>query len=212
MNKYGLNARQLVFLKRVWLKMYTEMYGYLRADASNLNCEHAINKDEIAKMHENGILDHPWYHSDLLPDKVEVTRKVSKDLAKIYGFSLSEIEKADRQRSEYRDMALDFFDAYPDIGTHQNGEFATKTTGDGFTYQGVTYYTDEDLFQCYLDSIKYNKELHNEILELLRDPEVRERYMFPKIYRFVINKSYTALKALKEKIDSTTDWLSLGGE
>lgn len=212
MDKYDLNASQVMFLKRIWLEMYKELYDYLKADASNLNCDHAITREEVADMYEKGIFKEPWYNGDLIPDRMEVTNKVSKDLAKTFGFTTKELKLTSSKKDKYLSMAKEFRDSYPDLGTHSNGEFATKTEGDGFTYKGVTYYTEEDLYNCYLDSIDYKEETHNHVVKLLNNPEILERYMFPKIYRFVVNKSYQALQKLEIKLNSTTDWLNLGGE
>ena len=209
MSELDINIRQLFFLKLMWYKMYPSLYEYLKTDAAQLDCSHAITRKETEDLFEKGLIDGPWYSSSVLPDLIEVNEKTSKRLAKAYGFTLTEIKKVDDERQKYYEMAKLFYEKYPDTGEINGREFMTKTPGEGFIYQGKTLYTEEDVYQCYLESINYDESLHEEIMELILNPAVIEKFLVCKIYKFVINKGYISLRKIKAKLDEETNWLNL---
>jgi len=205
--QFKLTSQQLLFVKFIWLKLTESLYCYLDISVFDENIKNKISREEINEMYEKGLLLNRWEKEDNFPDLIELSEEFAIHLSKIYGFKEDQIEKVNKQRKRYYQIALEFWEAYPKIIETSTGDFNAKRLSKGFRYKGELYYERNDLFSIYLQQINYNEELHKEIINNLKNPEIRKTFGFTLIGDFVVDAAWESFEN-KQNVN----WLGMSNE
>lgn len=88
------------------------------------------------------------------------------------------------------DMGLELFEEYPQFGS---------INGEAIALRGVAKKFDslEDFYRFYGKSIRWNPDIHKEIIELVRWAKEQATIINQSIASFVINQGWNDLRALK---------------
>ena len=178
MEKYGLTPTELFVVKVLYLykENYPEAYiiRYL-----NIPDNKKTFRDTLVSLQNKGVIlksyKIPNAGDEFQPDEVEFNKNFDKTFC----------------RSAF-DMGKDLFDHYPMFGT---------INGNTVSLRGVSKKFDslEDFFRFYGKEIKWDPDLHQEILDLI-DWEQNNNvgYICFSLATFVIEHKWEELKALKE--------------
>lgn len=178
MEKYGLTPTELFVVKVLYLykENYPEAYivRYL-----NIPDNKKTFRDTLISLQNKGVIlksyKIPNAGDEFQPDEVEFNKNFDKTFC----------------RSAF-DMGKDLFDHYPMFGT---------INGNTVSLRGVSKKFDslEDFFRFYGKEIKWDPDLHQEILDLI-DWEQNNNvgYICFSLATFVIEHKWEELKALKE--------------
>ena len=178
MEKYGLTPTELFVVKVLYLykENYPEAYivRYL-----NIPDNKKTFRDTLVSLQNKGVIlksyKIPNAGDEFQPDEVEFNKNFNKTFC----------------RSAF-DMGKDLFDHYPMFGT---------INGNTVSLRGVSKKFDslEDFFRFYGKEIKWDPDLHQEILDLI-DWEQNNNvgYICFSLATFVIEHKWEELKALKE--------------
>lgn len=195
MKEYSITPNQLLFIKFIWRNRYRAMMTYIDGNISDKPKN--ITREEITELFEKGIFKDDWSSFDLYPDMLEISKVANARLSEIYGFSEQDSEALKVKNKRYYEMAEEFWESYPKIGSHNDRQYIARTVSSGFEYQGRHYSDREDLFRMYLREIDYDEELHQEIIKKIKHPNFAQQPEKVRvIWRFVKDRMWESLDTL----------------
>lgn len=178
MEKYSLTPTELFIVKIIYLyrENYPENYIFRYLSIPD---NKATFRDTLISLQNKGIIlksyKIPKQGEEFIPDEVEFNKNFEKNFI----------------RSAF-DMGKDLFDHYPMFGT---------INGATVSLRGVSKKFDslEDFFRFYGKEIKWDPDLHQEILDLIDwEQENNVGYICFSLATFVIEHKWEELRALKE--------------
>ena len=178
MEKYNLTPTELFIVKIIFL--YTENYpeAYISRYLSIPDNKKTF-RDNLISLQNKGIIlktyKIPDVGGELKPEEIEFNKNFTKNFCK----------------SAF-DMGKDLFDHYPMFG---------NINGTTVSLRGVSKKFDslEDFFRFYGKQIKWDPDLHQEILDLIDwEQSNNVGYICFSLATFVIEHKWEELKALKD--------------
>lgn len=187
LEKYNLTPTELFAVKVILLAKEEEEYDYLNRYNSILNGEFRL---VLERLQDKGIIlksyKIPKSGSPFIVDDVEFNKNFLKQYF----------------RASF-EMGEELFNIYPQ---------STIVNGLVYNLKRVSKHFDslEEAFSKYAKYIKYNPDVHNEIIDLI-DWGIQNGYNFTTLDSFIIDHGWLSIKALKENngINVNTDAIKM---
>jgi len=178
MGRYNLSPNELFIIRLLLLAKSEATMHYLSDFLQIDKYNKTMVRDCLYSLQEKGVILQsyiiPEEGKTFYPSEVLFSKNFDKNF-----------EKASQ------DMGRELFSVYPTLAVINGMTVPIKTISRHFN-------SLEDAFRSYGKAIKYNKELHNHILELVKWASENTGILNCSLSSFIINEFWTVLEEIKD--------------